>query len=152
MYYICGVVYFLHVAKVRYKTHKNKNMKRIKVTPEERKGLQERFHVGGNYMMDVLAFRKDGPTARKIRRAALGIGGRYVDPDFAPNCRTSYLGGMIIQQFADQVVLRIDKSSGDLTLEHRGCIVDIRKNASMAEWESMAIKAQCMAEDAMVAR
>ena len=108
--------------------------------------------MGGNYMMDVLAFRKDGPTARKIRRAALGIGGRYVDPDFAPNCRTSYLGGMIIQQFADQVVLRIDKSSGDLTLEHRGCIVDIRKNASMAEWESMAIKAQCMAEDAMVAR
>lgn len=127
-------------------------MKQIKVTQDEMKRLQESFGVGRNYLWQVLSFAKHGPTAQKIRRAAIQMGGRYVDPDFAPNCRTSYLGGMIIQQFADQVVLRIDKSSGDLTLEHRGCIVDIKKNASMAVWESMAIKAQCMAEDAMVAR
>ena len=127
-------------------------MKRIKVTPEERKGLQERFHVGGNYMMDVLAFRKDGPTARKIRLAALQLGGRYVDPDFAPNCRTQYMGGRIIQTFADQVVLEIDRQTGDIKLTHHGDVVEQLENESMAVWHAMALKAQSLAESAMVSR
>lgn len=127
-------------------------MKRIKVTPEERKGLQERFHVGGNYMMDVLAFRKDGPTARKIRLAALQLGGRYVDPDFAPNCRTQYMGGRIIQTFADQVVLEIDRQTGDIKLTHHGDVVEQLENESMAVWNAMALKAQSLAESAMVSR
>lgn len=127
-------------------------MKQIKVTPEERRYLQKRFAVGGNYMLDVLSYRKDGPTARKIRRAALQLGGRYVDPDFVPNCRTSYLGGVITQTFADDVVLRIGLHTGEVVLMHRGIIVETMNNATMAAWNSMAIKAQDIAETAMVAR
>lgn len=127
-------------------------MKMIKVTPEERKGLQERFQVGNNYMMDVLAFRKDGPTARKIRLAALQLGGRYVDPDFAPNCRVQYINGQIIQTFADQVVLTIERESGNIILTHRGETVDKAENACMSIWTAMALQAQSLAEMAMVAR
>lgn len=125
-------------------------MKLIKVTPEERKRLQERFQVGGNYMMDVLAFRKDGPTARKIRLAALQLGGRYVDPDFAPNCRVQYVNGQIIQTFADRVVLTIDRESGNIILTHRGETVDKAERASMSLWTAMALQAQGLAEAAMI--
>ena len=152
MFYICGVVYFLHVAKVRYKTHKNKNMKRIKVTPEERKGLQERFHVGGNYMMDVLAFRKDGPTARKIRLAALKMGGRYVDPNFSPNCRTTYVNGQIIQIFAEGVELRIEIATGNYTVTQKEKLLDKAENATMNQWQAAAFYAQTVAECAMIAK
>lgn len=125
-------------------------MKQIKITPDERKRLQERFQVGENYMHDVLAFRKNGPTAERIRLAALELGGRYVDPDFAPNCQTSYMGGFIIQTFGDDVVLRINRDSGDLTISHHGEIVDKHPNASMAVWQSMAFKAQAYAMKAMI--
>lgn len=125
-------------------------MKQIKITPDERRRLQERFQVGENYVHDVLAFRKNGPTAERIRLAALEMGGRYVDPDFAPNCQTSYMGGFIIQTFGDDVVLRIDRQTGDLTISHHGVVVDREVKASMAVWQSMAFKAQQYALTAMI--
>lgn len=127
-------------------------MRQIKVTLEERNKLQERFHAGKNYILQVLSFSKNGPTAERIRLAALQMGGRYVDPDFAPNCRTQYLGGRIVQTFADQVVLEIDIKTGDISLRHKGEEVDSMKSASMAIWNAMALSAQSLAEDAMVAR
>ena len=127
-------------------------MKQIKVTPNERRRLQKRFAVGENYMLDVLSYRKDGPTARKIRMAALQLGGRYVDPDFAPNCRVQYINGQIIQTFADQVVLTIDRESGNIILTHRGETVDKAERASMSLWTAMALQAQGLSEAAMVAR
>lgn len=127
-------------------------MRQIKVTLEERNKLQERFHAGKNYILQVLSFSKNGPTAERIRRAALQMGGRYVDPDFAPNCRTQYLGGRIIQTFADQVVLEIDQKTGDIKLTHHGEVVEQLEKESMAMWNAMALKAQSLAETAMVAR
>lgn len=127
-------------------------MKKIQITPSESRALRERFQIGYNYLQQVLAFTKDGPTARKIRRAALQLGGRYVDPDFVPNCRTSYMGGVITQSFPDDVVLRINLKTGDLALTHRGNIVETLNNTTMVVWNSMAIKAQEIAETAMVAR
>lgn len=127
-------------------------MKKIQITPSESRALRERFQIGYNYLQQVLAFTKDGPTARKIRRAALQLGGRYVDPDFVPNCRTSYMGGVITQSFADDVVLRINLKTGDLALTHRGNIVETLNNTTMVVWNSMAIKAQEIAETAMVVR
>lgn len=127
-------------------------MRQIKVTPEELEKLHERFHVGKNYIWQVLSYTKSGPTAEKIRRTALHMGGRYVDPDFAPNCRTEYLGGRIIQTFADQVVLEIDQKTGDIKLSHHGEVVESLENESMVMWNAMAMKAQMMAENAMVAR
>ena len=75
-----------------------------------------------------------------------------MDPDFVPNCRTAYLGGVITQTFADDVVLRISLHTGEVVLMHRGVIVETMNNATMAAWNSMAIKAQDIAETAMVAK
>ena len=140
------------IAKVGNRTHKYKYMKQIRITLDERKRLQERFGVGANYVLQVLAFTKNGPTAEKIRRAAIELGGRFVDPDFAPNCRTQYIGGMIIQTFADQVVLEINRETGSITLKHRGEVVEKLENESMVMWNAMALKAAGIAEDAMVSR
>jgi hypothetical protein len=127
-------------------------MKQIRVTPSERRTLQERFGVKESYVLEVLRYKKDGPTAREIRKEALRMGGRYVDPEFAPNCRTQYLGGTIVQTFSDDVVLRIELKSGDVTISHRGNVIDRVQNATMTMWNSMAIQAQEIAETAMVAR
>lgn len=127
-------------------------MKQIKVTPNERRRLQERFDVGENYVTQVLSFAKDGPTARRIRLAALEMGGRYVDPDFAPNCRTSYTNGQIIQTFAEGVELRIDLSTGNYTVTQKGKLLDKAEKATMNQWQAAALYAQTVAESAMVSR
>lgn len=127
-------------------------MKQIKVTPEERRRLQKRFAVGENYMLDVLSYRKDGPTARKIRRAALEMGGRYVDPQFSPNCRTTYQNGFIIQTFNEGIVLRIELSTGNYTISKRDEVIDKGENATMNQWMAAAAYAQTMAESEMIAK
>ncbi len=127
-------------------------MKQIRVTPTERRKLQERFGVKESYILEVLRYRKDGPTAREIRKEALRMGGRYVDPEFAPNCRTQYLGGTIVQTFSDDVVLRIELQNGDVSISHRGNVLEMIRNATMCMWNSMAMKAQEIAETAMVTR
>ena len=127
-------------------------MKQIKLTITERRALQARFNVGDNYILDVLGYRKDGPTARRIRQAALEMGGRYVDPDFVPNCNTSYVGGYITQTFSEGVVLRIERSTGNLTISHRDQVVEKVDNARMSDWQAAALKAQRLAEVTMVAK
>ena len=127
-------------------------MRQIKVTPEEREQLQERFHAGANYINQVLSYSKNGPTAERIRRAALQMGGRYVDPDFSPNCRTVYMWGAIIQSFGARVVLFIDIKKGEASLMKDGKVLEVVHNATMVEWNSMAIKAQGIAESAMVTK
>ena len=127
-------------------------MKQIKVTITERRALQRRFQVGDNYMMDVLAYRKDGPTARQIRRAALEMGGRYVDPQFSPNCRTTYQNGFIIQTFNEGIVLRIELSTGNYTISKRDEVIDKGENATMNQWMAAASYAQTVAESAMIAK
>ena len=131
---------------------KAKNMKQIKITPAERRRLQERFNVGENYITQVLAFSKNGPTAERIRMAALELGGRYVDPNFAPNCQTTYFGGCIYQTFGDDVVLRIEIASSNVTISHHGEVVEKVENATMTIWNAMANKAQVMAAKAMVSK
>lgn len=127
-------------------------MKQIKITPAEREVLQQRFDVGRNYVQQVLSFSKNGPTAEKIRREALQMGGRYVDPDFVPNCRTQYISGMIIQTFGENVRLEICRENGNITLSKDGKVLDKMENATMAIWNSMAMKASSIAEAAMVSR
>ncbi len=125
-------------------------MKQIKVTPEERRRLQKRFQVGGNYMLDVLSYRKDGPTARQIRRAALEMGGRYVDPEFSPNCRISYANGQIVQTFNEGVTLEIDIKTGSCTVAQNGKQIENIENATMNQWMAAAAYAQSVAESAMI--
>lgn len=127
-------------------------MRQIKVTKEEHEKLQQLFKVKYSYIQQVLSFMKHGPTAENIRREALRMGGWYVNPDFVPTCTTQYVDGMIIQRFGEQVILKIYKNTGDIILEHHGKVIDKRDNASMAIWNSMAMKAQDIAETAMAAR
>ena len=127
-------------------------MKQIKITPDERRRLQERFQVGENYMHDVLAFRKNGPTAERIRLAALEMGGRYVDPEFSPNCRTTYVNGQIIQIFAEGVELRIEIATGNYTVTQNEKLLEKAEGATMNQWQAAAFYAQTVAESAMIAK
>jgi hypothetical protein len=50
--------------------------------------------------------------AKKIREAAIFLGGRYVDPEFIPTCTTEFKDGQIRHTFATGVVLSVDWKTG----------------------------------------
>ena len=49
-------------------------------------------------------------------------------------------------------IIEIEKETGNIKLTHHGVVVENLEKESMAVWNAMAMKAQLMAENAMVAR
>lgn len=93
-------------------------MKRhIRLTPEARKQLALDLGVSDSYIYDAVYYRRNGKMAKKIREAAIALGGRYVDPEFIPNCTTEFTpGGLIRHTFSTGVVLTIARKTGIATV------------------------------------
>lgn len=88
-------------------------MKRhIRLTPEARKQLALDLGVSDSYIYDAIYYRRNGKMAKKIREAAITLGGRYVDPEFVPTCTTEFKDGQIRHTFATGVVLSVDWKTG----------------------------------------
>lgn len=122
-------------------------MKRcIKVTPEQRRELERRFDVSDTFVYESLAYNQNGETAKKIREAAIEMGGTCVDPTFIPNCRTEYLEGQIRQTFAAGVVLTIDRKTGMATITIGGEVVrKVDEAVRISSWNILAQEAQQLA-------
>ncbi len=122
-------------------------MKRqIRVTPEARRELEQRFNVSDTFVYDSLAYKQNGETARNIRQAAVEMGGVCVDPTFIPNCRTEYLEGQIRQIFAAGVVLTIDRKTGMATITVGDDVVrKVDEAVRMSSWKILAQEAQQLA-------
>lgn len=93
-------------------------MKRhIRLTPEARKQLALDLGVSDSYIYDAIYYRRNGKMAKKIREAAITLGGRYVDPEFVPTCTTEFTpGGLIRQTFSTGVLLTIAMKTGIATV------------------------------------
>ena len=122
-------------------------MKRqIRVTPEARRELEQRFNVSDTFVYDSLSYKQNGETARNIRQAAVEMGGVCVDPTFIPNCRTEYLEGQIRQIFAAGVVLTIDRKTGMATITVGDDVVrKVDEAVRMSSWNILAQEAQQLA-------
>jgi len=122
-------------------------MKRhIKLTTDARKQLAKDFGVSDSYIYDAIYYRRNGEFAKQLRAAAIGLGGRYVDPEFVPDCRTEYLEGQIRQTFSTGVILTIDRATGKAVITAGDKVVrKVDEPIRMSDWNILARDAQQLA-------
>ena len=122
-------------------------MKRhIRLSPEARKKLAEELGVSDSYIYDAIYYRRNGDVAKKIRKAAIALGGRYVDPEFVPECKTEYLEGQIRQTFATGVVLTINRQTGKAVITVNDEVIRrVDSPIRMSQWNLLASEAQHIA-------
>lgn len=114
--------------------------KYITVTPEMRDALVKKYKVSKTSIWKALAFITRNKRSEQIRNDALGMGGRYVEEDFIPNCRTEHQNGSIIQTFAGGVQVVTDTDSTRILVG--GNIVDKYKDVTVESWGNVLARAQ----------
>lgn len=122
-------------------------MKRhIQLTAHARKKLAGLLGVSDSYIYDAIYYRRNGDFAKRIRETAIALGGRYVDPEFAPVCQTEYLEGQIRHTFASGVVMTVDMKTCAAVITVNDEVVR-RQDATnhMPDLNVLALEAQNMA-------
>lgn len=104
--------------------------------------ISEAYDVSHQMVWYALNFVKNGPKAEAIRRAALELGGVYVESGFVPTCRIEETKDGFRQIFADEVVLTINVKSSTAQISHRGEEVVYVDNVTLDGWGALAIQAQ----------
>ena len=118
----------------------------IRLSPEARRQLAEKLEVSDAFIYDAIYYRKNGPAAQRVRQAAIEMGGRYIDADFVPDCKTEYLEGQIRQTFAAGVVLTIDRKTGLAVISVGDDVVRrTDEPLKMSQWNLLAQEAQQLA-------
>lgn len=118
----------------------------IRLSSEARRELAERLGVSDSFIYDAIYYRKNGPSVQRIRQEAMALGGRYVDPEFVPDCKTEYLEGQIRQTFATGVVLTIDRKTGKAVITVGDEVIRrVDSPIQMSQWNLLAQEAQHIA-------
>ena len=124
--------------------------KSIKINPEARHLLEKSFGVSHQYIWYALNYVKNGPSCERIRKAALDLGGVYSSSDFMPNCRVSHLGDKVIQDFGADVILTINRKTGEVSISDNGNTVAFMYDVNIDGWAAMAEMAQKIARSRML--
>ena len=114
--------------------------KYITVTQEIRDALVRKYKVSKTSIWKALAFITRNKRSDQIRNDALSMGGRYVEEDFIPNCRTEYKSGVIIQTFAGDV--NVITTSGFMEILVEGEVVASFEDVTIATWGNVMAGAQ----------
>jgi len=121
--------------------------KSIKVKPALIDRLVDVYDVSQQFVYYALSFDRNGEKAEAIRRAALQLGGVYVEEGFVPTCSIERTRDGFRQIFADDVVLNINLKDSSAELTHRGVIVHSAINVTLDDWTILAMKAQQLGQD-----
>ena len=116
--------------------------KSIKVKQALTERLAEVYDVSQTFVYYALSFERNGEKAEAIRRAALQLGGVYVEEGFVPTCSIERTKDGFRQIFADEVVLTINMKDSSAELTHRGALVHAALNVTLDDWTLLAMKAQ----------
>lgn len=114
--------------------------KYITISPEIRKHLVEKYKISDVSIWKALCFITKNKRSQEIRQDALAMGGRYLEEDFVPNCRTEHRDGTIIQTFAGGVQVSIDAGSTKIIVDES--IVESFKDVTIESWGNVLAKAQ----------
>lgn len=114
--------------------------KYITISPEIRKHLVEKYKISDVSIWKALCFITKNKRSQEIRQDALAMGGRYLEEDFVPNCRTEHRDGTIIQTFAGGVQVSIDAGSTKIIVDES--IVESFKDGTIESWGNVLAKAQ----------
>ncbi len=116
--------------------------KSIKVKASLAERLASVYDVSQPFVWYALNFERNGEKAEAIRRAALQLGGVYVEEGFVPTCSIERIKDGFRQIFADEVVLTVNMKDSSAELTHRGVIVHSAINVTLDDWTILAMKAQ----------
>lgn len=114
--------------------------KYITISPEIRKHLVEKYKISDVSIWKALCFITKNKRSQEIRQEALTMGGRYLEEDFVPNCRTEHRDGTIIQTFAGGVQVSIDAGSTKIIVDES--IVESFKDVTIESWGNVLSRAQ----------
>jgi hypothetical protein len=121
--------------------------KSIKVKPALTGRLADVYDVTPQFVFYALNFARNGEKAEAIRRAALQLGGAYIQEGFVPTCSIEKTKEGFRQVFADDVVLTVNMKDSTAELTHRGEIVHSAINVTLDDWTILAMKAQQLGQD-----
>ena len=118
--------------------------KYIKIERGQKSLLADQFRVSKQYIWYALHYVKNGQTAVKIRKAALEIGGVYVESNFVPTCQFEKTPTGFQQIFADDVRLIVDVKASTAEITHRGKSVARVDEITLDAWGALAMEAQSL--------
>ena len=118
--------------------------KYIKIERGQKSLLADQFRVSKQYIWYALHYVKNGPTAVKIRKAALEIGGVYVESNCVPTCQFEKTPTGFQQIFADDVRLIVDVKASTAEITHRGKSVARVDEITLDAWGALAMEAQSL--------
>lgn len=116
--------------------------KSIKIRQGVTPRLAEAYDVSPQFVWYALNFIKNGPKAEAIRRAALELGGVYVESGFVPTCRIEETRHGFRQIFADDVVLSVNLQASTAEISHHGELVLRIDDVTLDTWGPLAMEAQ----------
>lgn len=112
----------------------------IKCTMEQRKCLLGKYNINRQVLWEALCFITKSARAQKIREDALSMGGRYIEENFIPNCKTEHKNGILIQTFAGGVSVVTKTEQTEIRVEDE--VVAKFKDVTIATWGNVLAKAQ----------
>lgn len=131
-------------------------MKYITLPIEQRKDLERRFSVTRVCVWLALCYKRDSDLCRRIREAALEMGGRIIreldiTDGFMPNCRTDFEHDgegvrRLVMSYPNGVRLEIDAAKGSATLTAEGRPVLRYWNVTADSLYTVALEAQQLSE------
>ena len=121
--------------------------KSIKVKPALIDRLVDVYDVSQQFVYYALSFDRNGEKAEAIRRAALQLGGVYVEEGFVPTCSIERTKDGFRQIFADEVVLTVNMKDSSAELTHHGDLVHSANNVTLDDWTILAMKAQELGQE-----
>lgn len=142
--YLCSCI---NHRKGEKNTQKKQMKKSIKVKPALEKRLEDVYEVSQQFVSYALSFQRHGAIAAAIRRAALQLGGVYVEEGFVPTCSIERTKDGFRQIFADEVVLTVNMKDSSAELTHRGALVHSAINVTLDDWTILAMKAQELGQE-----
>ena len=121
--------------------------KYISVKPEVIGSLAEKYGITRRAVWMALSFLTKNERGNNIRKDAIASGGRYIEEDFIPNCRTEFLADGMHQRFAAGV--EVVTRDNTMSLIVPGREVEDYTDVDLRSWGNILKRAQFISEERM---
>ena len=122
--------------------------KYISISTETRRALMKKYNVTSRTIWEACSFITRNKRGNNIRRDAMDMGGRYIEENFIPNCRTEFLGsGGIRQIFPARVEVLLE--GGTAVIAKNDKEQERYENVTLDGWGNILERAQSLSETGM---
>lgn len=120
----------------------------ISISEAARKALMQKYKVSRYTIWEACSFITRNKRGDSIRRDAIAMGGRYIEEDFLPNCRTEFLADGMHQRFAAGVEVVLQGNRMSILVPDRA--TEDYYDIDAMSWGNILEKAQRIAEERML--